>query len=105
VWDAVPAALAKRFRVLEPFARGGTGSLYLADESESGRRGLLKVLSVVPKAREPERARLRRELGKQATLNQGRLAVPSASGETEGVTWLFRPWLDGVSLLVRLHQG
>jgi serine/threonine protein kinase/tetratricopeptide (TPR) repeat protein len=105
VWDTVPAALGKRFRVLEPFGRGATGSLYLADESESGRRGLLKILSGVPKHREPERARLRRELAKQATLAPSRLVVPSASGETEGVTWLFRPWLDGVSLRVRLRQG
>jgi serine/threonine protein kinase/tetratricopeptide (TPR) repeat protein len=105
VWDVVPAALGKRFSVLEPFARGGTGSLFLADESESGRRGLLKILSAVPKHREPERARLRRELSKQASLPQNRLVVPWASGETEGVSWLFRPWLDGVSLRVRLHQG
>jgi serine/threonine protein kinase/tetratricopeptide (TPR) repeat protein len=104
-WDVVPAALGKRFSVLEPFARGGTGSLYLADESESGRRGLLKILSGVPKHREPERARLRRELSKQASLPQNRLVVPWASGETEGVSWLFRPWLDGVSLRVRLQPG
>lgn len=104
-WVGVPAALSKRFRVLEPFAHGGTGSLYLADESESGRRGLLKILSSVAKHREPERARLRRELSKQITLGGGRLAVPWASGETEAVTWLFRPWLDGVSLRVRLSQA
>lgn len=104
-WDVVPAALGKRFSVLEPFAHGGTGSLYVADESESGRRGLLKMLNGVPKHREPERARLRRELSKQSSLPQSRLVVPWASGETEGVTWLFRPWLDGVSLRVRLLQG
>jgi serine/threonine protein kinase len=104
-WNAVPSALSKRFRVLEPFAHGGTGSMYLADESETGRRGLLKVLAPVPKHREPERARLRRELSKQATLDGSRLVVPWASGESEGSTWLFRPWLDGVSLRVRLQQG
>ena len=103
VWNTVPGALSKRFRVLEPFAHGGTGSMYLADESESGRRGLLKVLASVPKHREPERARLRRELTKQATLDGGHLVVPWASGESEGTTWLFRPWLDGVSLSVRLQ--
>jgi serine/threonine-protein kinase len=91
--------------VLAPFAQGATGSLYLADESETGRRGLLKILSSVPKHREPERARLRRELTKQATLTSSRLVVPWASGETEGSTWLFRPWLDGVSLRVRLAQS
>jgi len=106
VWNTVPAPLGKRFRVLEPFAHGATGSMYLADESESGQRGLLKVLANVPKHREPERARLRRELSKQATLEAGgRLVVPWASGESEATTWLFRPWLDGVSLRVRIMQG
>lgn len=101
----VPASLEKRFRVLEPFAQGGTGTLFLADESESGRRGLLKLLAPVPKHREPERARLRRELTKQATLPCERLIVPLASSEADGVSWLFRPWLEGVSLRVRLSQG
>ncbi|HEX6244802.1 MAG TPA: hypothetical protein VFZ61_27975, partial [Polyangiales bacterium] len=104
-WLSVPATLGKRFQVLEPFAHGATGSLYVADESESGRRGLLKILSSVAKHREPERARLRRELTKQTTMAGGRLVVPWASGETDGLTWLFRPWLDGVSLRVRLAQN
>lgn len=104
-WRSVPATLSKRFRVLEPFAHGATGSLYLADEFESGQRGLLKILEGVSKSREPERARLRRELGKQSTLSTSRLSVPWAIGESDGITWVFRPWLDGVSLQVRLRQA
>lgn len=104
-WQPVPTPLHKRFRVLQPFAQGGTGSLYLADESETGRRGVLKILAPIPKHREAERARLRRELSKQAGVASQHLVVPWASGESEGTTWLFRPQLEGVSLRVRLQHG
>jgi serine/threonine protein kinase len=121
-WVAVPPTLSQRFSVIEPFASGESGSLYIADEPETGRRGLLKVLAqpgVLAQsgvetrggsAREPkkdqlaERQRLRRELVKQATLTRTHLLVPLASGESEGFTWLFREWLDGVSLDVRLSR-
>ncbi|MDB4974260.1 MAG: Serine/threonine protein kinase, partial [Myxococcaceae bacterium] len=103
-WLPVPASLAQRFQVLEPFAHGDGGSLYIVDEPETGRRGLLKILTAVPKEQLGERQRLRRELVKQATLARTHLLVPLASGETEGVTWLFREWLDGVALDVRLSR-
>jgi len=103
-WLAVPTTLSQRFRVLEPFAHGATGSLYLADEPETGRRGLLKILAPVLKEQAAERQRLRRELVKQATLQRSHLIVPLASGESEGATWMFREWLDGVSLEVRLSR-
>jgi serine/threonine protein kinase len=96
--------LAQRFKVIEPFAHGDTGSLYIADEPETGRRGLLKILAPVAKDQLGERQRLRRELVKQSTLARTNLVVPLASGETEGTTWLFREWLDGVALEVRLSR-
>lgn len=104
-WLPVPPTLSQRFRVLEPFAHGDTGSLYLADEPETGRRGLLKLLAPALKEQPSERQRLRRELVKQATLQRSQLIVPLASGESEGTTWLFREWLDGISLEVRLSRG
>ena len=100
----MPPALRQRFQVLEPFAHGDTGSLYIADEPETGRRGLLKILAPVDKEQLGERQRLRRELVKQATLVRTHLVVPLASGETDGTTWLFREWLDGVALEVRLSR-
>jgi serine/threonine protein kinase/Flp pilus assembly protein TadD len=100
----VPAGLRERFSVLEPFAHGDGGSMYLADEPETGRRGVLKILAPAPKDQLSERQRLRRELVKQSTLARSHLVVPLACGETEGVSWLFREWLDGVSLEVRLSR-
>ncbi len=103
-WWPVPASLRERFTVLEPFAHGDGGSLYLADEPETGRRGVLKILASVAKDQLSERQRLRRELVKQATLARSSLVVPLASGEADGVSWLFRERLEGVSLEVRLSR-
>lgn len=103
-WTPVPASLGQRFQILEPFAHGDTGSLYIADEPETGRRGLLKILAPVAKDQLAERQRLRRELIKQATLLRTNLVLPLASAETEGSTWLFREWLDGITLEVRLSR-
>ena len=81
------------------------GSHYLADEPETGRRGLLHVL-VPPKAgREAERARLKRELLKQATLTVDGVATPFASGESNGTSWLFRPQVPGESLALAFKLG
>ena len=103
-WLPVPASLSRRFQVLEPFGHGHSGSLYIADEPETGRRGLLKILAPSPNDQLAERQRLRRELVKQATLTRTHLVVPLASGESEGVAWIFREWLDGVALEVRLSR-
>jgi eukaryotic-like serine/threonine-protein kinase len=103
-WLQVPYTLSQRFNVLEPFAHGRTGSLYIVDEPETGRRGLLKVLAPAAGEQLAERQRLRRELVKQATLTRTHLLLPLASGESEGSTWIFREWLDGVSLDVRLSR-
>jgi serine/threonine-protein kinase len=103
-WLPVPPTLSQRFRVLEPFAHGDTGSLYLADEPETGRRGLLKLLAPQFREQLADRQRLRRELAKQSTLQRTTLIAPLASGESDGTTWIFREWLDGVSLEVRLSR-
>lgn len=101
----VPAALKSRFHILELFAHGDGGSSYLADDKETGRRGLLKVLAHVPESQMAERQRLRRELVKQAALGAPHVSTPLASGEVDGVTWIFREWLEGVSLRVRLSRS
>jgi serine/threonine-protein kinase len=102
--EAFPAELTERFRVVEPFGKGDAGSLYIAEEVASGRRGLLKLVHHKASASVAERQRLKRELVKQATLQNPHLALPLVTGEAAGATWLFREWLDGVSLRVRLAR-
>ncbi|MDW8362138.1 MAG: protein kinase [Myxococcales bacterium] len=102
--EPLPPDLAERFRIVEPFARGDTGSLYVVDETSTGRRGLLKLLH--GKGAVADRQRLKRELAKQATLSNDVLAFPFVSGESSGgMVWLLREWVDGISLRVRLSRG
>src|SRR5688572_23189123 len=105
----VPAALRKRFQVVSLFAHGDAGSLYVADEPETGRHGLLKILCPTPKHQAAERKRLGRELLKQATLDAPHVGTPIATGEiatgeAEEATWVFRQQLEGISLKVELAQ-
>jgi serine/threonine-protein kinase len=103
--DGLPPELAQRFTVVEPFARGDCGTLYLADEPSTGRRGILKVLHPVAAAHAADRQRVKRELVKQATLSHANLVTPTATGEAGATTWVFREWLEGVSLAVRLARS
>src|SRR5512139_1002181 len=74
----VPPSIAARFGIVQPYAQGASGDLYLADDSQTGRRGVLKVLRLVANVTPTERARLKRELVKQATLAHPVLSVPMA---------------------------
>src|SRR5688572_24814337 len=100
----VPSTLRKRFQVLSLFAHGDSGSLYLADEPETGRHGLLKILAPPAKSQAAERKRLGRELLKQATLEAPHIATPSATGEVDDATWIFREQADGIALSVELAK-
>ncbi|HEY8431338.1 MAG TPA: protein kinase [Sandaracinaceae bacterium] len=101
----VPAVVRARFHVVQPYAQGTCGDLYLADDQQTGRRGVLKLLRLPANVTPPEKARLKRELVKQATLANPSLAAPLATGDANGVPWVFREWIEGVSLRVRLTRG
>ena len=101
---SLPSSLQGRFSVVQPFAKGETGALFLADDTDTGRRGILKVVELPDKATSAERSRMGRELSKQATLDPSVLAVPTASGTAGEQPWLFREWHEGVSLKVRLER-
>ncbi len=108
--EAIPVSLGERFEFVESFARGGTGSSYLVDDTLTGRHGLLKVLRFSSGAYAAERMRIKRELAKQTSLSDGAVAQIIASGETpeEGPTgkalWLFREWVEGESLKLLLKR-
>jgi serine/threonine protein kinase/Flp pilus assembly protein TadD len=102
---ALPPEVRERFDAIEPFAQGSTGVLYLAREASTGRQGILKVLHERTGASEAERQRLRRELAKQATLSNPHLATPVFTGDAGRTIWLFREWIEGVTLRTRLDDA
>ncbi len=101
----VPAVVRARFAIVQAYGQGASGDLYLADDQQTGRRGVLKLLRLPPNVTPAEKARLKRELVKQATLSNPALAVPLATGDANGVPWVFREWVEGVSLRVKLARG
>ncbi|HJL18053.1 MAG TPA: protein kinase, partial [Sandaracinaceae bacterium LLY-WYZ-13_1] len=101
----VPEPVRARFSIVEPFAQGRSGDLFVADDQQTSRRGILKLLRLPENVTPAEKARLKRELVKQATLGPGVLSVPLATGEADDRPWIFREWHEGVSLKVKLARG
>jgi eukaryotic-like serine/threonine-protein kinase len=108
--EPLEAKLTERFKNLEPFARGQTGCLYRAQDLLSGRQGLLKVLKFNPGKLTTKWSRIVRDLDKQKSLTDQHVAVVyDASdriieGEGGNCVWLFRPYLNGEPLSVRLKK-
>src|SRR5690242_15841006 len=67
--DELPSDVAERFEITQPFACGDSGTLWLAVDRQTGRRGVLELLRFKSGTNVAERQRLKRELVKQATLS------------------------------------
>jgi serine/threonine protein kinase/Flp pilus assembly protein TadD len=107
--EPLETKLSERFKGVEPFAQGHTGSLYRAEDLMSGRRGLLKVLRFARRMPAAKWARFVRDLDKQKSLSDQHVASvfdagDSGEGDTGSYLWLFRPLLEGEPLSVRLKR-
>lgn len=91
-------ALAEKFSQLVPLAQGATGMLFRATHVETGVSGVLKLVHAAVSGTGTERMRLKRELRKQTTLPGAVLAPPIDGGEDGKQLWLFREYVEGVSL-------
>jgi serine/threonine protein kinase len=98
-----PAQLRDKLRDFEPFAQGQTGTCYLATQTESGYRGLLKVIPL-SRFEASERVRLKRELRKQTRFNHDGLPRMIDGGELGDSLWLFREHVQGESLAQRIRR-
>ena len=105
--EALPAELTGRFAGFQPFACGGTGTLFLGLHAESGQMALLKLLSASLSREATDRARHHRELRKQIGIVFPHLPRVLEVGESAGRIWFLREFVSGDSLLVRLrlHGG
>jgi serine/threonine protein kinase/tetratricopeptide (TPR) repeat protein len=100
--ELLPEELRARFPEREPFAAGGTGTLYLVDDA--GKKLVLKVLAAKLTLDSSERARHRRELRKQQGLVHPQLPRVIEEGELAGRVWFTREHTPGESLAVRLRR-
>jgi len=99
----LPAALAERFSVREPFAVGATGTSFRITAAGQPDR-LLKVISASVIASPAEAARLRRDLQRQNEMNVPSLGRVLEFGIEESVLWLLREFAPGESLATRMRR-
>jgi serine/threonine-protein kinase len=99
-------ALLAGFRVESLLAEGAMGTVYLAEETSTGRRVALKVLA--PELAHDERFRRRflRETELVASLEHPHVVPTLASGEEDGTLYLAMAYVEGPDLrrLLR-HEG
>lgn len=107
----VPESLRARFTKPELLAAGASGTLYRVWDNGTSRDGVLKIMSAGPALAATERQRVRRELSRQTTLRHEVLGLPIAVGEvaqeagsSSDVNWLFRDFVDGISLASALAK-
>jgi serine/threonine-protein kinase len=103
-FDVIPPILAGKLQQVEPFARGDTGSLYLAKAGRVAAQTVVKLLRAEVVEQVSERSRLKRELRKQTTLTNNSLCRIHDGGEEGAVLWLSRDYIEGESLAVKLKR-
>src|ERR671930_2120291 len=91
-------ALLAGFRVESLLAEGAMGSVYLAEETSTGRRVALKVLAPDLARDERFRRRFLRETELAATLDDPHIVRTLASGEDDGTLYLAMSYVDGSDL-------
>jgi eukaryotic-like serine/threonine-protein kinase len=99
----VAAALADRYQIERELGRGGTATVYLAQDLRHGRRVAIKVLY-------PELAaslgaeRFLREVEIAAGLSHPNILALYDSGESDGLLYYVMPFIEGESLRHRLRR-
>src|SRR5512134_2197520 len=94
-------ALADRYRIQEEIGRGGTATVYLAEDLKHGRRVAIKVLRPVP-GYEP--ARFLREIRIAAGLAHPQILPLHDSGECDGLLYFVMPYAGCETLRDRIAR-
>src|SRR5262245_39154813 len=86
------------FRVESLLGAGAMGSVYLAEQTTTGRRVALKVLSPELASDERFRRRFLRETELAASLDHPHVVPTVASGQEEGAFYLAMAYVEGSDL-------
>ena len=87
-----------RYIILSRLGGGGMGAVYLAEDSQLGRRVALKVPSFGPEEGEESRNRFLEEARAAATLDHPSLCPVYDVGEVDGRLYLTMAYIEGKSL-------
>jgi serine/threonine protein kinase len=91
-----------RYRIIKRLGAGGMGSVYLAEDSQLGRRVALKVPHFGPEDGPEARQRFFREARTAATLDHVFLCPVYDVGEVDGLCFLTMAYIEGQSLAEKI---
>jgi serine/threonine protein kinase len=101
---SLQSAVAGRYRILRPLARGGMSTVYLARERGLERQVAIKVLSAAAARHLEDRERFRREARTLAGLVHTSIVPVYASGEPGIAPFFVMRYVPGESLAERLGR-
>lgn len=98
--------LGGRYHLVEPLARGGMATVWIADDPVLSRRVAVKILRDDLAADEGTRARFRREAISAARLNHPNVVATYDTGDDDGTAYIVMELIDGPTVRqLLLEQG
>ena len=94
-----------RYEVRGKIGAGGMAEVFLAEDTELGRKVAIKLLPPDTSADDHARKRLLREARAAATLDHPHICAVYEVGEVEGHRFIAMQYVEGESLDVRLKRG
>ena len=94
-----------RYRVLKSLGKGGMGEVFLADDTQLGRKVAIKFLSELLESDERARERLRREARSAAALDHPYICKIHEIAEIDGRTGIVMEHVSGETLHARLQRS
>ncbi|MFI5054715.1 MAG: protein kinase, partial [Acidimicrobiia bacterium] len=104
---AAGRVLGGRYRLVEPLARGGMATVWIADDPVLSRRVAVKVLRPDLAEDDATRARFRREAIAAAKVSHPNIVSTYDTGDDDGVAYIVMELVDGPTLrhLIDAHGG
>src|SRR5829696_4672126 len=103
--DALTGRTFGRYRVLSLLGAGGMGRVYLAEDTELGRRVALKFLPEYFTTNKDKVRRFRQEACAASALNHPNILTVYEVGEADGAAFIAMEYVEGETLRSRLAGG
>lgn len=94
-----------RYRILKQLGKGGMGAVYLAEDTQLGRRVALKVPHIASDAGPSMLQRFDREARAAATLNHPNICPVYDVGTHNGIPFLTMAYIEGQTLAEMVKKG
>ncbi len=99
-----PGTKLGRYEIRAPLGAGGMGEVYLAEDTQLGRRVAIKFLPLETIANENSRKRLVREARAAATLDHPNICSIYEVGEVDDRSFIVMQYIEGETLDIRMRR-